>query len=192
MNIGPLIDNPNIDTKRKLIKKNFAKLRILSSETQTAILSALPVPDFQINLNYKEVKRIPHNCIINNMHDSNIKTLININELSKFIPNSDPKYAKADRFEICARIDAIDDSGKLFLKIKKRDFLHGNSITAGELAFVLCQMEAWKIQICRFVEYNSKELKITTLEFNKAEYQKIEHYLNHFTQALDNSVEAHS
>ncbi len=190
-NIGPLIDNTNNENKKKLISDNFASFREFSAETQSAILSALPVPDFEINLNYKVIKSpIQHDFAtrINNNHDNNIKALLKINELSNFKYNSRREFAKADRFKICARIDAIDDSGNFFLKIKKRKFLHRYSITAGELAFVLCQMKAWNIQICLFVEYDPNELKITRLEFNEAEYQKIEDYLNRFTQVLDENL----
>jgi len=42
-NIGPLIDNTNNENKKKLISDNFASFREFSAETQSAILSALPV-----------------------------------------------------------------------------------------------------------------------------------------------------
>jgi hypothetical protein len=181
-NIGRLIDNTNNENKKKLISDNFASFKKLSAETQSAILSALPVPDFKIILNYT-IDSIRHNCITNSNHDNNVKVLMKFLVPSTFKYNSSCKCAEADSnwFKLCARIDAIEDSGKKILEFKKRKFLHRHSITAGQKAFFLCHMKAWEINICHYIEYNAEELRISMFEFNEAEYKKIEAYLNHFT-----------
>ncbi len=185
-NISPLIDNPTIENKKQLIStdKYNASFFELPAEAQSEILSSLPVPDFGITLNHESNDPIKHDCGISNNHDDNVKALIKIGDLSTFNYNDERTFVETNCFKLYAKIDAIDTSCTTFLKFKKRDSLKGDSFTAGEKAFILCHMKVWNIQICHYIEYNAKELKISKFEFNKAEYQKIENYLNQFTKVL--------
>ncbi len=189
-NIWPLIDNPNKDNKRQLISCDPIKesFEALSAEAQDDILSTLPRPDFEIALNHESNDSIMHYCDINSNHDDNVKALIEISELSTFNHNEERRYAEANWFKLCAKIDAINTSGNSFLKFKKRNVLQRDGFTAGEKAFVLCHMKAWNIQICHFIEYTASMLKISKFEFNEAEYQKIVNYLDKFTQVLGRSL----